>query len=188
MKSNQIKVSSRDTGLEQVVMETGKVAQYCELSPKDAMHACLIAEEMVSMIGSVAGNVDATFQIETEGKEWTYSLTSYILLDETKRSELIAAASSRKNAAAKGVLGKIRDAFEKAMVASANNQPDTLLMYDMDPDEYTNRMILDLPQIPGEESEDWDRYERSILLKVADNVKVGIRGNKVELTITKKFA
>ena len=33
----------------------------------------------------------------------------------------------------------------------------------------------------------WDGYERSILLKVADDVKVAIRGDLVEVTVIKKF-
>ena len=35
---------------------------------------------------------------------------------------------------------------------------------------------------------DWDGYERSILQTVADEVKIGIRGGNVDVTISKRFA
>jgi hypothetical protein len=34
----------------------------------------------------------------------------------------------------------------------------------------------------------WDGYERSVLAKVADQVKVAIRGGVVDMTVSKKFA
>ena len=33
----------------------------------------------------------------------------------------------------------------------------------------------------------WDKYERSVLLALADNVTVGIKGGMAHLTITKAF-
>ena len=38
------------------------------------------------------------------------------------------------------------------------------------------------------QKEKWDEYERSILLSVADNVSISIRGGFVEMVISKKFA
>ena len=35
---------------------------------------------------------------------------------------------------------------------------------------------------------DWDRYERSVLFRLADNVKIDIRGGLVHMTVTKSFA
>ena len=39
-----------------------------------------------------------------------------------------------------------------------------------------------------EEDREWDGYEQSILRRVADNIKVAIRGGLVDLTVTKSFA
>ena len=35
---------------------------------------------------------------------------------------------------------------------------------------------------------EWDRYEESTLRKLADVIKVSIRGGAVDLTVSKKFA
>ena len=34
---------------------------------------------------------------------------------------------------------------------------------------------------------EWDGYERSILRRLADDVKIGIRGGMVEMTVSKRF-
>ena len=38
------------------------------------------------------------------------------------------------------------------------------------------------------EDPEWDRYEQSILHRLADNVKIDIRGQLVHMTVSKRFA
>ena len=96
------------------------------------------------------------------------------MLDKKKRAQLLEAATSRQNEAANSLLGKIRDAFERAMAAEES--------YDDIPYEV-------MPDIVGREIADteWDEYECSILRRLADNVKVSIRGNVVDMTVSKNF-
>ena len=35
---------------------------------------------------------------------------------------------------------------------------------------------------------EWDQYEQSILSRLADNVKIAIKGKTVKLTVSKQFA
>jgi len=35
---------------------------------------------------------------------------------------------------------------------------------------------------------EWDGYEQSTLRRLADTIKIGIRGNNVEMTVIKNFA
>ena len=39
-----------------------------------------------------------------------------------------------------------------------------------------------------QEDPEWDRYERSVLKKTADDIRIGIRGKKVDMTVVKRFA
>ena len=47
----------------------------------------------------------------------------------------------------------------------------------------SNGMILD----EAPEENEWDRYERSILRKLADEIRIGVRGGNVEMEVVKKF-
>ena len=99
------------------------------------------------------------------------------LMDREKRRQLIASSTERKNEASRGFLGKLRDVFEEALLSEADHQDIDL----------TSEEMADLPSgtvgLP-----DWDEYERSILNRVADQVKISIRGGRVEVIICKHFS
>ena len=57
-----------------------------------------------------------------------------------------------------------------------------------------DRQTVDLPMdvlddlpVNSAETADWDGLERSILQSAADQVKIGIRGGVVDVTICKRF-
>lgn len=175
MKSNVIHIDNRGNGFENAVKETRKAAKYNELSAKDSLCLELCAEEILSLARSVTGEMEATFWLENEGNHYALHLSTQTVMDREKRDELIASATSRKNEAANTFLGRIRDAFEDRIVADVSYD-------DVIPDE----VLDDLPNHPIE-NRDWDGYERSVLKKVSDQVKIGIRGGRVEMTVLKSF-
>ena len=135
----------------------------------------LCAEEMLSMARMITGEMEALFWIENEGKAFELHMSTRTVMDKEKRSLLISAATSRKNEAARSFLGKIRDAFENAMAAEVEHC-----------DQIPMELLHDLPYHAVEDAE-WDGYERSVLRRVADQIKVGIRGGMVDLTVCKSF-
>ena len=175
MKSDIIAIDNQSNGFNSAVEETKKVAAYQNLSHKDAICLQLCAEEMLSMARSITGEMKASFWIENEGKRFELHMSTKPVLDKEKRWQLISAATSRKNEAAQTFLGKLRDAFENAMTADVNRG-----------DQIPNEILADLPNRFIEDPE-WDGYERSVLRRVSDEVKVGIRGGMVELTVVKAF-
>jgi len=176
MKSDVILIDNQETGFEAAVDEAKKVAVYRALEGTDALHVQLITEEMLSMAHSVTGINSASFWIEAEGKEICFHLTAKTVMDKEKKEELLAAATSRQNDAAVSFLGKLRDAFENALMADVdhgNDIPDDIM------EDLANHEI---------ESLEYDGYERSVLRKLADNIKIGIRGDTVDMKVTKKIA
>jgi hypothetical protein len=176
MKSDVVTIDNKGNGFDEAVSATKKFAGFGELSEKDSLHLQLFTEEMLSMARSVTGEMKATFWIENDGSKYELNLTTETVMDKEKRHLLISSASSRKNEAAKSFLGKLRDAFEEAMVAQVEQNyyelPDDIAA------DVTGRAIDD---------PEWDRYESSILLKLADDVKIAIRGGLVQMTVTKIF-
>ncbi len=175
MKSDIIAIDNQSNGFNNAVEETKKVAAYQNLSHKDAICLQLCAEEMLSMARSITGEMKASFCLEKAGKRFELHMSTTPVLDKEKRWQLISAATSRKNEAAQTFLGKLRDAFENAMTADVNHG-----------DQIPNEILADLPNRFIEDPE-WDGYERSVLRRVSDEVKVGIRGGMVELTVVKAF-
>ena len=173
MKSDIIRIDNQGSGFQDALAETAKAAQYRELNHKEALQLQLCTEEMLSLARSVTGELEATFWLESMGKHYELHLSTKTVMDREKRNHLLASASSRKNEAAGTFLGKLRDAFEEAMVSDVDYSIPDIAMDDM-----VNRNI----EIP-----EWDEYEQSILHRVADEVKIGIRGGTVDMSVFKSF-
>ena len=177
MKSDVIMIDNQGNGFDDAIQQTKKVAEFRGLSHKDSVRLQLFTEEMLSMARSVTGEMQAAFWIESEGKHFELNMTTQTVMDKEKRYMLISSSTSRKNEAAKSFLGRLRNAFEEAMTADADHQYF----------ELPNELQADLAGRVFE-SEEWDRYEQSVLLRLADNVKIGIRGGLVSMTVIKDFA
>ena len=178
MRSDMIKIDNVGNGFEKAMAETKKAAAYRRLSGRDALHLELMTEEMLSLVRSVTGEMQASFWIEADGAQYDLHLTTKTVMDKEKRNQLISSASSRKNEAANTFLGYLRNAFEEAMASEANHSNDL-------PED----VLDDLANHPIEiGDQEWDGYERSVLRKVADNVKIAIRGGVVDMTVSKRFA
>ena len=177
MKSDVIKIDSRGNGFREAITQTGKTAVFTDLDENESLDLQLLTEEMLSLVRSVTGEMEASFWIESKGKAFELHMTTKTVMDKEKRQQLIESSSSRKNEAATGFLGKLRDKLEEAMTAEVDRQATDL----------SEEVISDLPHgVLGEQ--EWDGYERSILQTVSDQVKIGIRRDNVEVTILKRFA
>ena len=173
MKSDIIKIDNSGNGFQDALAQTTKTAQFRNLTHKETLQLRLCAEEMLSLARSVTGEMQATFWLESEGRKFDMHLSTKTVMDKEKRDNLIASATSRKNEAATTFLGKLRDAFEKAMVSEVDYSiPEDAI------DDLANHPIV----IP-----EWDEYEQSILREVADEVKIAVRGDMVDMTIAKSF-
>lgn len=176
MKSNIIQIDNQGNGFEAAQNETKRVAVYEELDSRQATRLMLITEEMLSLARSITGEMEATFWIEGKDKAFQLHLGTSTVMDTEKRTLLLSTASSRKNEASKTFLGYIRDAFERAMLPDVDHSKDDL----------PYEVLIDLPNHVVEDQE-WDGYEKSVLRRLADNVKISIRGNNVDMTVSKKF-
>ena len=121
MKSDVIKIDSRGNGFREAISQTGKTAVFTGLDANESLDLQLLTEEMLSLVRSVTGEVEASFWIESENKAFELHLTTQTVMDKEKREQLIASSTSRKNDAATGFLGKLRDKLEEAMTAKAEH-------------------------------------------------------------------
>ena len=206
MKSDIIHVDSDGSGLDQALKQVELVSEYKSLPKKNALHLRLLAEEMTGMLSSITSELEADFWIEDETKDkkdtFSLHLVTETPMNTEKREKLLSVTSSGKNAAAKGIMGKIRDVFTRAFEPpdgsfAAEYSASNMLYYGMNVGGVTpiamqvwslNQYRDELEKNRGEESEEWDELERSIVANIADEVEVYIRDIEVELVIYKSFA
>ena len=207
MKSNICKLNEDLTCLKAVLSEVEKVTAYNGLENKKALRLRLLAEELCGMLPGLTQNFSGEFWAENEDDD--YELHVELKADDMNldlRDELISVSKSGKNAAVKGVMGKLRAVAETMLLAASDSTLQTLPageFYDyhgynmgfgyIDPTiavgtGYICSWSLYNYKIAVEEKEDeYAELERSIVAKLADDVIVGVRGKNVEIVVKKSF-
>ena len=129
------------------------------------------------------------------------------MTNKEKKKEMIALSSRKKNESTVGIMEMIRHMMEGRILRE--EEEETLNESPMDPFYLGTIGMREADALPGidfewsllqyrckvEESrkkneemeEAWDQLEKSIVANVADDVRVGVRSDIVELTIRRHF-
>ena len=207
MKSNICKLNEDLNCLKAVLSEVEKVTTYNGLEDKKALRLRLLAEELCGMLPGLVENFSGEFWAENEGDN--YELHVELKADDMSidlRDELISVSKSGKNAAAKGIMGKIRAVAETMLIAASDPALQTIPVgefYDhhgynmgfgyIDPTIAVETgyiyswSLFNYKTAVEEKKDEYAELERSIVAKLADDIIVGVRGKNVEIVVKKSF-
>ncbi|MBR1478865.1 MAG: hypothetical protein IJ608_13045 [Lachnospiraceae bacterium] len=205
MQTDKVRVNSNGTGTAPAMDEVERFSEYMGLDRKCAMRLRLIAEETLGMVNAITEDFEADFWLEGERDQaCRLHLTAETKMNLSKKRELLDASSDKKNAAYKGFMGRIREMMEEGIYAadedasSAENVPPVYgrmgvhgagnsYAYQYSLAKY-RADINAAKASSGDKAEEWDELEKSIVANIADDVRVGVRGNTVELVIEKDWS
>ena len=180
-----------------------KVAEYNSLGRNQELKLTLLCEELVEMLPKLLTYGKAEFWIENDGAQ--YKIHALVeadsLLSSMERDEILSVSKSGRNAAATGIMNKIRAAAEVMLANYALSAGTSGAVYTdninyayynmgqfADPIGYTSEWSLALYRENAKtDKEAWDELEKSIIANLADDVIVGIIGGKVEIVAVKNF-
>ena len=208
MKTEIITVSSDLEGREEAIKAAEKFAEDNGFSGKSETHFRLLAEESVCMIHGIMDNFKGKFWIEgektDEGMLCRIHISANKCVDMKQEDQLLSVSTTGKNESAKGILGKIREAFR---ICLQHPQDDAYFdqysslnsWYGMGPgttesmsSAYMDSQLWSLGdyrrgvyESKNESKEEWDELEKSIIAKLADDVKVFLRNDTTEVVIEK---
>ena len=212
MKSETITVLSTGEGRAAAIDQAASFATGRSLPRKGVLHIRLLTEEMLGMIQQLTGNVSANFWLESGEKGIELHLAAHRTVSDEMRKNLLSVSTSGKNAAAVGIMGKLRDIFDRAFGPCDSDTPTNSVTYYMqgmitqegeaatDPmtaalnmvgtswsmQKYKTTVAQEKPHDPGAQ-EEWDELEKSIIANIADEVTVAIRGSEVEMVVYKSI-
>ncbi|MBP0954376.1 MAG: hypothetical protein J6M90_01880 [Oscillospiraceae bacterium] len=193
--------------LQAALSQSEKFAQYNGLKEKDTRRLRLIVEEALGMMKELAQDFTADFWIEGNEETCAVFIDASTDITSEKRSNLLAVSSEKKNILAKGVMGKIRSVFEAALLSYSESYSEMLLNYGVVADPFTmdqyggfmpyydNPMwslraytegIQDGADTDEQKKEAWDELEKSIIANIADDVQIGVMGDRVKMVIYRK--
>ena len=201
MKTDVITVSSKGSQMETALRQVDKVSAYKGLTGKNALHLRLLAEEMMAMMRSITGETQGKFWIEDQDGVYELHLQAATRMTSTKREKLLSTATSGKNESARGFMGKLRDFFERGADEDIAAHTSPLLMpglyehsstptldWEWSMTQYEKALAYGVDRKDEKALQAWDELEKSVVAHVADDVKVSIRNQQVEMTIIKKLA
>ena len=195
MTSDICVLSKDNESLNALLSETTKAASYAKLSKKEALRLRLLSEELVCMLPELLDYSDGKFWIESDNKKFEIhvSLSPNSSLTMDKRENLIALSSDGKNAAAKGILTKIKLAAQFMLIDYEYVSTVSSGFYSFG---FDNGISIDTSlwslnnyknKVEKANEEEWDELEKSIIAQLADDVLVGVQEKKVEIIVKKAF-
>ena len=210
MKTDVIKLNGDLNGREEALAAADRFAEYNELTKKGAMHIHLLTEEALCLVHGLMKNFSGSFWIESEEAESGLLVRICVSADRAvndwQEGHLLSVSSKGVNESAKGILGKIREAFRVSLRHSGNSAYINEYSY---ANHWYGMGIAgsEAAGTPGGEmwslgiyrshitEEDnkvakaaWDELEKSIIAKLSDDVKVWFRNEKTQIAIERTFA
>lgn len=179
------------------------------LDRKNALHAKLVFEETLGMLQEMTENYKAIVWLERYKNSYCLKLAAKTEMNYDKKKELLSVASDQKNSSAKGIMGKLGDVIENGLLNYENVMNlgqeygggyvdygsmgmyggiDGALEYGMMWSLNDYRTCLESISDENDASRQaWDELEKSIVANIASDVLVGVKGDKVEMTVICKI-
>lgn len=193
MKTDRISIAHGNICLDSILNEVENVGAYCKLEGKQSLHIRLLAEELMGMLPELLEYCDGSFWIECADRQINLCVElSALTMNTELRENLIDVSISKRNAAAKGVMGKIRAVVDYMIYPNETQTFDPFFVkYGLESAVFMDDIwsLENYKNNVGQNhnKEAWDELEKSIVSKIADDVTVGVRGKKVEIVIKKSY-
>ena len=205
MKTDVITVTDTLTGMDLAIEAEEKFAAYYGITGRNALHLRLLTEETISMIHGIFNDFSGEFWLESEktkqGLLCRVCLSAEKQVNKEQESHMLSVASSGRNESAKGVLGKIREMFRRSLQPAS--EADEEYLRNMTDAWMSNGTGSSGFAAPGAafwslqtyrknvtshkdtDEEAWDELEKSIIAKIADEVRVWLEADTTRVVIEK---
>ena len=205
MVSDKFMVNSDAGRMAAARYATENFAWQAKLEKHDMLRLDLLVEETLGMVKAMLEDFYGQLWFEANGKTCEIHFEATANMDAQKKFDLLSVSSTGTNAAAKGFMAKLGDMISGAL----HGLGQSLDAYGQETIRYgvvhtPGMMIGDADIVPiwtlqtyrtdlakaGDEQDAeaaMEDLEKSIVARLADDIVVGVKGDRVELIITKKF-
>ena len=194
IRSADIMVTGMGEGLPEALQCVEDFAGICSLTRKQMLHLRMLTEELLGMLRAVAGDVHAVYWVIALKKDFELHLLAEVKMTKELREQLLSISSSGKNDAARGFMSRLRDIIFARMLPSSAGDCIGWISPAEPAGGYSewsmNRYVAGIEsRQPDDDAEDaiLDDIEKSIVARLADDVKVSVKGYTAEIVIYKSF-
>ena len=205
MKTDTIRITDAIESRAAAMRETERFCAYYPLTGMDAMHMRLLTEETLSIVHGIFKGFHGEFWVESDvlpdGLDCRICVAADVLATAEQETALREFSTSGENEAAQGIGGMIRELFrcyvQSISHAVPSQQWQAVEMIYGDGMLYGDSFeascwSLDRYRAANETKEETDApqndtFERSIIAKLADDVRVGITSERASVVIEKRL-
>ena len=206
MVSDKFMVNSDAARMAAARYATENFAWQIRLNRRDTLRLDLLVEETLGMVKSMVDDFYGQLWFENSGKTCEIHFEATANMDAARKQELLSVSRTGRNAAAKGFMAKLGEVIsgaifnfgqtmdtygQETMRYGIVHTPGTLMpTMDVVPIWTLSAYRDNLDQARGSDDaadEAWDELEKSIVARLADDVIVGVKGDRIDLIITKTF-
>ncbi len=176
-----------------------------DVGKKTALHLKLLFEETIGMLKELTYDYHAAIWFEKYKHECCIKVTGKTEMDQGKKEGLLGMGSRKENSLANGFMGKVGDVIENGLLnynnvmklqqqygggyvnygtmgiySGVEGMADSGIMWSL----YEYREALGDSRSDNEGVQQaWDELEKSIVASIAKDVLVGVKGNRLDMTI-----
>lgn len=185
---------------------TENFAWQVKLDKRDTLRLDLLVEETLGMAKTMLEDFYGQIWFVADGKACEIHLEATADMNADKKENLLSVSSTGKNAASRGFMAKLGEVISGALRSTGR----TLDAYGQETMKYgivhtptpmmgnadmmtiwtlqTYRNDVSQARDTAEGAEEaWDELEKSIVAKLADDIVVGVKGDRIDLVIAKRF-
>ena len=185
---------------------TENFAWQMKLDKKDTLRLDLLVEETLGMVKTMLEDFYGQVWFVGDGKKCEIHFEATADMNADKKDVLLSVSSTGKNAAKLGFMARLGEMISGALrgtVKAMDTYGQETMQYgvvhtsgmlitggDMMPIWTLQTYRADLTQARMDDDaaeEAWDELEKSIVAKLADDVVVGVKGDRIDLVISKTF-
>ena len=183
---------------------TEDFAWQIKLDKRDALRLDLLVEETLGMVKNMLEDFYGQLWFTADGKACEIHFEATSDMDVEKRQELLSVSSTGKNTATRGFMAKLGEVisgalhgFGRTMDAYGQETVKYGIVHSPSPMMGNADMMTvwtlqtyrdDLDQASDDDAEAaLDELEKSIVAKLADDILVGVKGDRINLVIKKQF-
>ena len=208
MISEKFLVNNEPERIESTRLAAEAFAAKLALDKRSTLRLNLLVEETLGMVKAMVDDFYGQLWLEGKGKHVEIHLQATTEMDSGKKDELLSVSSTGRNAAVRGFMGMIGEVisnalhgFGRAMDAYGEESISTGAIWTSGVDSPSEMLemtplftLSNYKEILGKErdadaraEEALEDLEKSIVARLADEVIVGVKKDRIEMAIIKEF-
>ena len=163
---------------EYILSEVERLGVFCHLDDAGARKLRLLTEELLSLtVRLFDGNLEYEFFIENKVRRFRLNLNAKVIVNQEQKEKMLLLVGENEGSKAKGILSKISKVFQNMVYGDVSLYDPTEGVFIFSLTDYRNQNAQETVE------EQWDGIEQSIILALANNVRMSIDDNSVEVVI-----